>query len=125
MAIHKTEIIWHDLIEDPNDLPEKSGYTSICASVLEMNLVTGEIEPSYEGDLWWNQEDKMWESTWDEYGDYGGTSYVRSYGIEPVYHPDSDRRDEAYSDDYAVVAWCEGPGVYTPNIENVKLKEKE
>lgn len=121
MAIHETKSKWHDLIEDPTDLPGTGKYMSRCAMVLELNIITGEINPPYEPDLWWNPESGLWESTWDEYGDYGGTNYVKSYGIKPNYHPDPNNPHEAYSDDYVIVAWCEGPEMYEPNIKDIRI----
>lgn len=120
MAIHETKAKWHDLIEDPNDLPGTGDCNIRCALTLELDLVSGEIRPSYEPDLWWDPDDGLWESTWDEYGDYGGTCYVKSYGVEPKYHPDSNKRTEAFSDDCVIVAWCEGPEMYKPNIKDIR-----
>ena len=120
-------IIWHDLIADPNDLPEKDG----CYWCVEKNRYTDEIcFFSYESDdsvFEYVKRGRVWTFSWDDdYGDYGGSSCHESYGIErnlaiiEEEDPWLHSVIEDYSDEFVVIAWAEIPEEWPGRKENKK-----
>lgn len=105
-----TTMIWHDLTDDPNDLPESNvgSWRVLCR-----DIETGRLYClSAEADIWFEPEQKIWMTKDDE----GGTTYgIRSHGIDPV-SIDEEETDEWASDEMMkpdefvpveIVAWAE------------------
>ena len=110
-----TTMIWHDLTEDPNDLPESNIYS---CRVLCRDIETGSI--SYLSDevgYWFEPTQKIWMINDDEGYTYG----IRSHGIDPI-SIDEEEPDEWTSDE--IVAWAEGTReLRIPYIPAVYRKE--
>lgn len=110
-------IIWHDLIADPNDLPEADGYYW-C---IEKNRYTDEIcFFSYASDdsvLGYVKRGRVWTFEWDDgYGVYGGLGCRESYGTKrnlDITEEEDPRLHsiitEAYFDEFIVIAWAKIP----------------
>ena len=119
---HEIEVIskyvWHDLTEDPNDLPMEPDDQYL---VLMRNRVTDKLQPyfyydyeRYEAE--YRSEDKLWIAHQEnEFGFYDEIAFG-SYGLEH-----SAEIEKAYGKDFSdfeVVAWVEekgsGPEIYIP-----------
>lgn len=112
-----TKYVWHDLMEDPNDLPTDP----VQYLVLTRNRTTDELEPYFCMDYdrhgaIYRPEAKVWVCTEDDGSGWYNECAFGSYGLE---HSAELERDygEDFSD-WEVVAWMEetgpGPEIYTP-----------
>lgn len=127
---HKIEIVWHDLVEDPNDLPKKDG--AFWFIIRKRDHSEDDVVPYFSYMLddcvaSYDVDNRVWEESWDNgYGDYGGTVYWESYGTPrkpgtsreaytSYMFPPESYAEELYSDEYVVVAWADFPDVYEPS----------
>lgn len=111
MAIHESKIIWHDLIEDPNDLPTK--YNQQPLGVLWFDIEQKEIYPDYDCAFFgYDEKHNCWAFN-DLDVDF--VYYRKSYGQIPV--PGVLSYDDP---GIVVIAWCEYPEEYTPDIFKIK-----
>lgn len=113
--------VWHDLTENPNDVPNDNEY---CLTVLR-NKKTGELGTSFFNYFDYNSmamyvsDLKIWECTEDDgYGSFDKVT-MNSYGIEST---------EETTADWEVVAWAEDLSqkipVYVPALFST-VKEGE
>lgn len=106
--IHIVPVEWHDLIEDPTDLPR--GKENWYLVVL-INKETNEID-SYGDGMEYNPEEQMWTETYDDgYGDYGGQAFFESYGTTAT---DVAKASHSINDEWVIAAWAEQPAHYVP-----------
>ena len=124
---HTIEIVWHDLVEDPTDLPKEDGGFWVITRKRDHS--EDDVVPyfSYLSDdciAEYDVDNRVWEESWDDrYGDYGGTVYWESYrtprkpGMPRESCPSfyGSYVEELYSDEYVVVAWADFPDVYEPS----------
>lgn len=91
-------MIWHDLTEDPNDLPESNvGFWRVLCRDIE----TGRLSClSAEEGVRFEPTQKIWMIHDYERGICG----IRSHGIDPI-SVDEEKLDEWAS--YEIVAWTE------------------
>lgn len=102
--------VWHDLTEDPNDLPRDNMFPYI----LTRNKKTGELDffrYDNENVAEYLSKEKIWRCVEDDnYGSYDIVT-MNSYGMEPTEEPNCD---------WEVVAWAEdlSPEIpaYTPAL---------
>ena len=98
---------WHDLMEDPNDLPENPNCNQYC---IIRNKITGELGAFWgfsEYDMFqYDPQCRIWSAEEGE-GDYYHILWYQSYGQE--YKSDDD-----FDTDFEVVAWSYGPNTSLP-----------
>ena len=114
--IHEMTIKWHDLMEDPADLPRYNGLYWVVV----MNATTKEIlcnaycneyrmQFLSDIDLWYYQD---WDQGNDElYRTYGTQVNIADYNNRPFVQ-------DCYRDEFVVVAWAEDPEYYKPDTKN-------
>ena len=108
--IHPVTIEWHDLIEDPTDLPTKGdGYFFTL-----MNVNTGEFDggtTNYDQCYGsYNTIKRLWYFVYDDgYGGYGGEAWDENYKTPAI-----EEVKNCVDKDWVVVAWAEVPEQYIP-----------
>lgn len=108
--IHPVTIEWHNLIEDPTDLPTKDdGYF-----VTFMNVNTGELDGGdtdrYRSLSSYNTTERLWTVVYDDgYGDYGGEDWYENYKTPAI-----EEVKNGVNKEWVVVAWAEFPEQYIP-----------
>lgn len=93
------EIVWHDLTEDPNDLPENDMNEYL---VRTRDVSTGELERSTEYRVSYSPEYHMWID--DEYRAFECVYALTSYGLKKI---DADIYPDLEETGSEVVAWAE------------------
>lgn len=108
--IHPVTIEWHDLVEDPTDLPIRDdGYFAAFMNVNsgEFDGGTTDCDQSFTS---YNATERLWNVVYDDgYGDYGGQDYYESYKTPATEDAKNDVNKE-----WVVVAWAEVPKQYIP-----------
>ena len=59
MSRHLTTVVWHDLIDDPNDLPGESGYGYILSIQYKrsgMRMILRDVKYDAYDRLWLNED---------------------------------------------------------------------
>ena len=103
--IHEITIKWHDLLEDPTDLPTKEDNYHVTL----MNLETKELD-LYGDAMDYQVGYGVWHEVYDDgYGDYGGEAYFKSYGQGETKWTGDDLNAK-----WVVVAWAAYPEHYIP-----------
>lgn len=115
MAIHETKIKWHDLIEDPNDLPIGETKTNF---IVVYNKNTNTTFKIYGDDIAIEYLElcNCWRITsydYDEDGNPEPHEYVESYKHEQI---DSEKLNGYLLYDQVVIAWSEEVEEYIPDI---------
>ena len=106
MAVHKVEIEWHDLIEDPSDLPED--YAPCLVTL---------FDPAYKSYIhaerhgWYDSEKNVWEIFESLYGDEDDEFVPKR--IAPGFE----------SNRIQVIAWAPQPLIFVPEA-NMLLVSK-
>lgn len=108
--IHSVTIEWHNLIEDPTDLPTKDdGYF-----VAFMNINSGKFDGgTMDYDRSWASYDatkKLWEVTYEDgYGEYVGEKWYENYKTPAI-----EEVRNGVDKEWVVAAWAEVPEQYIP-----------
>ena len=109
--IHIVPVEWHDLIEDPSDLPaEEDGYLVAIMNKSNGNILEGSTNPFARHPLVeYTPRKKVWfkltihnDDDWEEH-------YYESYGTSAI----GDIKYEV-DDEFVVVAWAKFPADYIP-----------
>ena len=114
--IHEVKILWHDLIENPKDLPKENGsYWCVVKNRYTDEVCWFSYLPEYE--YGYNSKYRVWSFSWDDgYGAYGGSGCYESIGIERNLDIPEEEDEwmyglitEDFSDEFVVIAWAEIP----------------
>lgn len=104
--VHTFQIEWHDLLEDPTDLPTKKGLYLVTL----MNKKDHEQFDTSNDPMPYILKHKVWKDTYiDEYGEVEGEAHFESFGTEA-----STKFKNLVNPYWVVVAWAERPMDYIP-----------
>lgn len=109
---HKIDIIWHDLIEDPKDLPKTDDYYwTLCLNRYTEELCGFAYADCYE--MFYLPDNRVWIA--EDIEDCGHVAYESH--LTPRKHKPFEAEadsDSIYSDEIVIVAWAEKPKQYMP-----------
>ena len=94
MAVHEIPIQWHDILEDPSDLPKvRDGYGKYFMCTIENRNFTPARSSIYE-EVWWNSSTLEWYLIKREDDGYIAMQQMSKYPF------------------LRVIAWAEKPSPY-------------
>ena len=103
MAIHEVPAVWHDLLEDPNDLPKVAEMVYFCMIRISSMITLFKSEVYFQNGRWMMVTERKIEQP-------------REVMEKACIQHELCACGEGILKDTTVVAWCEGYPVYYPRI---------